>query len=163
MQPDSFLLYLEEDGLTDVMAARRQQNETAKPSRELYQRCVKTLVQAGDKPDDTFARSTGMPLEIMADRNPYAQRVGQPVGYQILFGNKPVSGALVRYWNRDLTNNLSEEQQRSDARGRVQFRLKPGKNMVSLVHMVPASDTAQARYQPADWHSYWGSLTFGSK
>ncbi|MBC7572047.1 MAG: DUF4198 domain-containing protein [Spirosoma sp.] len=163
MKADSFLLYLQEDGLTNVIAARKQRSETGKPSRELYQRCVKTLVQVGNKPDNTFAKPTGMPLEIMADKNPYSQRVGQPIGYRILFGNKPVSGALVRYWNRDLTNQLSEEKQRSDAQGRVQFALKPGKNMVSVVHMIPASDTAQARYQPANWHSYWGSLTFGSK
>ena len=163
MKADSFLLYLEEDGLSNVIAARKQRNEASKPSRELYQRCVKTLVQVGNKPDNTFAKPTGMPLEIMADKNPYAQRVGQPIGYQILFGDKPISGALVRYWNRDLKNELTEEKQRSDAQGRVQFLLKPGKNMVSVVHMVPASDTAQTRYQPADWHSYWSSLTFGNK
>jgi len=163
MKADSFLLYLEEDGLDAVIAARKQRGETATPSRELYQRCVKTLVQVGDKPDDTFAKPTGMPLEIRVDKNPYAQRVGQPLTYQVLFGQKPVAGALVRYWNRDLKNELSEERQRSDAQGRVQFALKAGRNMVSVVHMVPASDTAQTRYQPADWHSYWGSLTFGSR
>ena len=163
MKADSFLLYLEEDGLTNVITTRKQRGETEKPSRELYQRCVKTLVQVGDKTDNTFAKPTGMPLEIMVNKNPYTQRVGQSLTYQILFGQKPVSGALVRYWNRDLKNQLTEEKQRSDAQGRVQFTLKPGRNMVSLVHMVPASDTAQAKYQPADWHSYWGSLTFGSK
>ena len=163
MQADSFLLYLEEDGLDRVIAARKQRNDADKPSRELYQRCVKTLVQVGDKPDQTFAKSTGMPLEIMADKNPYAQRIGTPATFQILFAQKPVSGALVRYWNRDEANKLSEEKQRANAQGRVTFRLKTGRNMVSVVHMVPASDTAQARYQPADWHSYWGSLTFGSK
>lgn len=156
MKADSFRLYLEEDGLDNVIAARNQRGETTKPSRELYQRCVKTLVQVGDRPTGTFARNTGMPLEIIPVGNPYAQRPGQTADFRLLFMNKPLSGVLVRYWNRTATNQLSEEKQRSDARGRVRFRLRAGHNMVSVVRMIPAPDTAQA-----DWHSYWGSLTFG--
>lgn len=158
MKADSFQLYLAEDGLDNVLAARRQRSEMAKPSRELYQRCVKTLVQVGDKPTNTFAKNTGMPLEIIPVENPYAQRPGQMADFQLLFMNKPLPGALVRYWNRSTADQLWEEKQRSDARGRVRFRLRAGRNMVSVVRMVPAQDTAQA-----DWHSYWGSLTFGCR
>lgn len=173
MKADSFLLYLQEDGLDSVIAARKQRGETAKPSRELYQRCVKTLVQVGDKPTRTFAKNTGMPLEIMAVENPYAKRPGQPVDFQILFMNKPLSGALVRYWNRAVAGQSSqvtpanrpsyEEKQRSDAQGRVRFRLRAGSNMVSVVQMLPVQDTTSVEGSPADWHSYWGSLTFGSR
>ncbi|GAB3640890.1 hypothetical protein GCM10027423_15260 [Spirosoma arcticum] len=168
MKADSFLLYLEEDGLDNVIAARQQLGETTKPSRELYQRCVKTLVQVGSKPTGTFAKNTAMPLEIMAVENPYAKRPGQTANFQILFMNKPLSGALVRYWNRAATHQSAqtapadqppyEEKQRSDAQGRVRFRLRAGQNMVSVVRMIPAQDTASA-----DWHSYWGSLTFGNR
>lgn len=156
MKADSFQLYLEEDGLDNVIAARQQRGETAKPSRELYQRCVKTLVQVGDQPTGTFAKNTGIPLEITPVGNPYAQHPGQMADFQLLFMNKPLPGALVRYWNRSTTNQLLQEEQRSDGRGRVRFRLRAGSNMVSVVRMIPAQDTAQA-----DWHSYWGSLTFG--
>ena len=168
MKADSFLLYLEEDGLDNVIATRKQRGETSKPSRELYQRCVKTLVQVGNKPTSTFAKNTGMPLEIMPVGNPYAQRPGQTANFQILFMNKPLPGALVRYWNRTAADQLAgaipanqpyhEEKQRSDAQGRVRFRLRAGNNMVSVVQMTSAQDTTQA-----DWHSYWGSLTFGCR
>ena len=128
MKADSFLLYLEEDGLDNVIATRKQRGETTKPSRELYQRCVKTLVQVGDEPTRIFAKNTAMPLEIMVVENPYAKRPGQIVDFQILFMNKPLSGALVRYWNRAAAHQSAqaatanqpsyEEKQRSDGQGR---------------------------------------------
>lgn len=157
MKADSFLLYLKEDGLDNVITARKQRGETDKPSRELYQRCVKTLVQVGPKTDKTFAQHTGMMLEILPTKNPYDQRPGRLAEFKLVFDNKPLAGALVRYWNRDAANHLTEEKQRSDARGYARFRLRSGANMVSVVRMVPGTDTT------ADWHSYWGSLTFGSR
>ena len=159
MKADSFLLYLEEDGLDDVIAARKKLGETNKPSRELYQRCVKTLVQVGNPiTDNTFAKNTDMMLEIIPSQNPYNQHPGQTAEFRILFENKPLSGALVRYWNRDAANRLYEEKHRSNVQGLIQFRLRAGSNMVSLVHMVSEKDTTAA-----DWHSYWGSLTFGCR
>ena len=157
MKADSFLLYLEEDGLDNAIAIRKQRNETNKPSRELYQRCVKTLVQVGPKTDNTFAKNTGMMLEIIPTKNPYDQRPGQLAEFKLVFDSRPLAGALVRYWNRDGANHLTDEKQRSDAQGYARFRLRSGANMVSVVRMVPGQDTT------ADWHSYWGSLTFGCR
>ncbi|TAE25405.1 MAG: DUF4198 domain-containing protein [Cytophagales bacterium] len=170
MKADSFLLYLQEDGLDNVIAARKKLNEAdgQKRSRELYRRCVKTLIQVGDKPDNTFATNTGMPLEIIPAQNPYALKPGQMADFQVLFEQKPLPMALVRYWNRDAANQLHEVQQRSDAQGRVRFSLRAGRNMVSLVQMVPYTGAAQTGiekpdFPPVDWISYWGSLTFGCK
>ncbi len=159
MKADKFLLYLAEDGLDNVIEARKQQGQTNQPSREIYQRCVKTLVQVGSKPtDDVFAKNTGMPLEIIPAKNPYRQHPGQMATFQIMFENQPLPNALVRHWNRDTANRLTENKQRSDAQGRVNFRLRAGSNMVSVVRMIPAQDTTQA-----NWHSFWGSLTFGCR
>jgi uncharacterized GH25 family protein len=163
MRADSFLLYLKEDGLDNVISARQQQGTASKPSREMYQRCIKTLIQVGDKPDNTFAENTGMPLEIIPAQNPYAQRPGQIATFQVLYDNKPLPKALVRYWNRNGTNSLAQERQRSDGQGRVRFRMRAGNSMVSLVHMVPYVHADTTKPSPADWHSYWGSLTFGCR
>jgi uncharacterized GH25 family protein len=163
MRADSFLLYLKEDGLDNVISTRQQQGTASKPSREMYQRCVKTLIQVGDKSDNTFVENTGMPLEIIPAQNPYDQRPGQIATFQVLYGNKPLAKALVRYWNRNGSNPLSQERQRSDGQGRVRFRLRAGNNMVSLVHMTPYVRTDTTKPSPADWHSYWGSLTFGCR
>lgn len=158
MKADSFQLYLREDGLDNVIAARQERGETEKASRELYQRCAKTLVQVGTETDRTYAKNTGMPLEIIPARNPYDQRFGQVAEFQVLFIEKPVINALVRYWNRGVGNRLHEERQRTNSLGNVEFRLRPGQNMISVVHMIPAENRSQA-----DWHSYWGSLTFGCR
>ncbi|GAB3504218.1 hypothetical protein GCM10027341_34230 [Spirosoma knui] len=158
MKADSFLLYLQEDGLDLVIAARQQRGETDKPSRELYQRCAKTLVQVGTTTDRTFSKHTGMPIEIIPAKNPYDQRFGQMAEFKILFMDKPLEGVLVRYWTRTIANQVIEETQRTNALGDVSFRLRAGHCMISLVHMVPAADLKQA-----DWHSYWGSLTFGCR
>ena len=168
MRADSFLLYLKEDGLNNVIQARQQRGDNQKRSRELYQRCVKTLIQAGNRPDSTFAVNTGMPLEIIPAQNPYALKPGQSVSFQILFEQKPLPMVLVRYWNRTAANQLHQEQQRSDAQGRVRFNVRAGSNMVSLVRMIPHTGPDEvglppAGLPPADWISYWGSLTFGCR
>ena len=168
MAPDKFLAYLREDGLDNVLATRKQQGDDQKRSRELYRRCVKTLIQAGNQPRSTFAVNTGMPLEIIPMQNPYSLKLGQAVDFQVLFEQKPLPMALVRYWNRDAANKLYEEQQRTDAQGRVRFSLRAGSNMVSLVQMVPYIGIAQTGmekpdFPQADWISYWGSLTFGCR
>ena len=168
LAPDKFLEYLKEDGLDNVLAARKQQGDDQKRSRELYRRCVKTLIQVGNQPDSTFATNTGMPLEIIPVQNPYAQKPGQTVDFQVLFEQKLLPMALVSYWNRDAANKLHEERQRTDAQGRVRFSLRAGSSMVSLVQMVPYINVAQTGMEKpdfphADWISYWGSLTFGCR
>ena len=163
MRADSFLLYLKEDGLDNVILARKQHNDSQKRSREYYQRCVKTLIQVGDKSDSTFATNTGMPLEIIPAQNPYALKPGQSVSFQILFNQKPLPMALVRYWNRGSAYQLHQEQQRSDAQGRIRFQLRAGSNMVSLVRMIPYTGPDEPDLPQADWISYWGSLTFGCR
>ncbi|SOD97719.1 DUF4198 domain-containing protein [Spirosoma fluviale] len=165
MRADSFLLYLKEDGLDPVIQWRKQHNQTRKRSREFYRRCVKTLIQVGPLTtnDQTYSRNTGMPLEIIPAQNPYRLKPGGSLQLTVLFQNKPLAGALVRYWNRPSSqqsapSDFTEQQQQSDKNGQVRFAIKAGNNMVSLVQMVPYADTKQA-----DWQSYWGSLTFGCR
>lgn len=158
LDPTKFLAYLKEDGLENVIKARQEQGTTQKNGRELYRRCVKTLIQSGTQTDNTYALNTGLPIEIIPLQNPYATRSGQLLEFQILFENKPLVGALVRYWNKNAQNQLTTGKQSSDAQGRVKFRVRAGGNMVSAVQMVPHTNPDEA-----DWQSYWGSLTFGSR
>ncbi len=159
LKPKEFLAYLKEDGLDNVITAREKLGQTSKPSRELYRRCVKSLIQVGDQPDSTYARSTNLTLDITPTQNPYTLRQGQMAGFRVLFRGKPLANALVRYWaNPTATTKAVEAQQRSDADGRVQFKLIKGRNMVSTVLMIQNDEDTKDQ---ADWQSYWGSLTFG--
>ena len=166
LAPDKFLDYLREDGLDNVIALRKQRGDTAKPGRELYQRCAKTLIQVGDTPGKTVQQTANLPLDIVPVQNPYALKAGQRLGLQIRFLGKPLAAARVRYWVKNEAGNVQEEESRTDANGQVQFTLKSGQNMVSTVRMIPAEaglSTGQPAGQLAEWHSYWGSLTFGCR
>lgn len=148
--------YLRTEGLDNVAAFRRQRRDTLKAGRELYQRCVKTLIQVGKRTDDTYAINTGMRLEIIPTKNPYSQIASNQITFKVLFDNKPLSNALVLAWHK-VDGKTTHKKVRSDKNGNASFTIgQTGKWMISTVHMVPHTDLKQA-----DWQSYWGSYTFG--
>ncbi|MCE7073124.1 MULTISPECIES: DUF4198 domain-containing protein [Dyadobacter] len=148
--------YLRTEGLDHVAKLRQQRNDTLKAGREMYQRCVKTLIQVGKPTDETYAINTGMQLEIIPAKHPYAQSTKGSVTFKVLFGNKPLRNALVLAWHK-VKGKTTHESIRSDKDGNASFSIdQNGKWMISTVHMVPSNDPKQA-----DWQSYWGSYTFG--
>lgn len=156
LQAPQFNEYLRSEGLDHVAELRAQRNDTLKAGRELYQRCVKTLIQVGKRTDDAYAINTGMRLEITPAKNPYAQKAKGLIAFKVLFDNKPLSKALVLAWHK-VDGKTTHQTIRSDKDGNASFAIdQTGKWMISTVHMVPNSDSTQA-----DWQSYWGSYTFG--
>lgn len=156
LESDKFEAYLKEDGLEHIQEWRASKNKSKEKSREYYQRCARTLIQVGATKDQGYRASSGMVLEIVSQENPYLQKPGAPVHYQILYKNKPLAKALVRFWYRDPAGLVSEEKQRSDDEGKVSFELKKkGEYLVSVVWMEPWLDDNKA-----DVISTWGSLTF---
>ncbi|SEJ26652.1 Uncharacterized conserved protein, contains GH25 family domain [Dyadobacter koreensis] len=148
--------YLRTEGLDRIGKLRLQNRDTLKAGRELYQRCVKTLVQAGSKTDNSFAINTGMRLEIIPAKNPYDQKSKGPITFQVLFDDKPLTNALVLAWHM-VDGKTTHEKLRSDNTGHVEFPIdQTGKWMISTVHMIPNGNSKEA-----DWQSFWGSYTFG--
>ncbi|GGM90417.1 hypothetical protein GCM10010967_24290 [Dyadobacter beijingensis] len=156
LESEKFNEYLRTEGLDNVAKMRLEKGDTLKPGKELYQRCVKTLVQVGGKNDQTFALNTGMPLEIIPKTNPYSVTKSTPVTFKVLFEQKPVRNSLVLAWHI-VNGKATHESLRSNAHGEVVFPISnEGKWMISTVHMTPTNNSAEA-----DWQSYWGSYTFG--
>ena len=156
MEADKFNEYLKEDGISDILQRRKTRNELGKKSRELYQRCAKTLVQAGTKTDNTYKKNVGYLLEIIPLQNPYTLKPGQTLVVKILFKNKPLPNYAIRTWHKsNPTDKTTEQVVQTNAHGVAEFTLQKGIWMVSLVRMIPATDTLKADYQ-----SYWASLTF---
>lgn len=156
LEASAFNEYLRTEGLDHVAKLRAQHNDTLKAGRELYQRCVKTLIQVGKRTDDTYAINTGMRLEIIPAKNPYAQTAKSAITFKVLFDNKPLGNALVLAWHK-VNGTTTHLSLRSDQNGNVSFPVdKKGKWMISTVHMVANKESKQA-----DWQSYWGSYTFG--
>ena len=156
LEAQQFNEYLRTEGLDNVIKLREQSQDTLKAGREMYQRCVKTLLQVGDGPDDSYAINTGMRLEIMPVKNPYNQKSKEMASFKVLFDNKPLHNGLVLAWHK-LNGKTTHETLRSDINGQVTFRIDPvGKWMISTVHMIPSNNK-----KDADWQSFWGSYTFG--
>lgn len=148
--------YLRSEGLDNVIQLRIQRRDTLKTGRELYQRCVKTLVQVGGKTDESYAINTGMRLEIIPSQNPYAIRSDAQVTFKVLFDNVLLANALILAWHVD-KGKATHTKLRSNKKGEVTFSItKTGKWMISTVHMIATND-----HKTADWQSYWGSYTFG--
>lgn len=154
---DKFNAYLVEEGLDGVSALRAQRNETGASARELYSRCAKSLLLAGRPSLAQRDRALGFPLELVAERNPYLLRAGQQFPVRLIYQGQPLAGALVVAMNS--LDPSDKQALRTDAAGRVRFRLRPGGMwLVKAVHMV-----APAAGADADWESFWASLTFETR
>lgn len=149
---EKFNQYLKEEGLDAIAAQRAGRKPSDAAVRELFSRCAKSLVLAGEPAQGD--RALGFTLELVAERNPYALGAGEELPVRLTYENRPLAGALVVAMNR--LNPAEKVSARSGADGRVRFKLRPGGMwMIKAVHMIPAPAGANA-----EWHSYWASLTF---
>ena len=157
LSADRFHAYLHDEGLDFVKTQREKEGTASLPGRERYRRNVKTLilVDTAASTDRTYALTTGQHLELTPLQNPFAIRPGQALGLKVAFDGKPLGGALVKAWHKR-EGQLLTVRARTTAEGTVKLDLPfTGAWMLSVVHMVPATDTIDA-----DWDSYWGNLSF---
>ncbi|MBM3820481.1 MAG: DUF4198 domain-containing protein [Acidimicrobiia bacterium] len=150
---EKFTQYLKEEGLEAIAQARARRGQTG-PVRELFSRSAKSLIQSGPVKPADGDRVLGFPIELVAERNPYAMSAGQELPVRLTYENGPLAGALVVAVNR--ANPMQKLRARSGKDGRVRFTLPyTGVWLVKAVHMVEAPAGANA-----EWVSYWASLTF---
>jgi uncharacterized GH25 family protein len=154
LEAAKFEAYLKEEGLEAVIGARAKSGDSQKPSRELFSRSAKSLVEAGGEGSVGYDRVLGLTLELVPEKNPYAMKAGDALPVRLLYEGKPLPGALVIALSHD--DPETKVAQRTDADGRVTLRLaKEGAWLVKAVHMVPVTGSPNA-----DWRSIWASLTF---
>ena len=155
LSADKFHAYLHDEGLDEIVRQREAAGNATRPGRERYRRCVKALLRVGGQSDTTHSARTGQRLEIVPQNDPLATRAGAQFDFAITFDNRPVAGRLVKAWNKG-NNQTMIIRANTDRSGHVSFNLPyAGTWMISLVHMIPTTDTADA-----DWDSFWGNLTF---
>lgn len=156
LEAQKFNEYLAEDGLDSAAAYRRQYNETDSTGREYYQRSVKTIIQAGNKKDDTYKQETDLPVDIIPQQNPYALKNGDSLTLKVLFKKKPLANYKIRLWHKN-NSELTSENLKSNHKGEVKYKIKTsGEWMISTIAMERLTDD-----EKADWQSYWGSCTWG--
>ena len=134
--------------LVDRIAARAKRGDSQKPSREIYSRCAKSLLIAGDGAAK-FETPLGFRYEIVP-----LKMTADSIDVRLVYESKPLAGALVIAMHRD--DASLRLRARSDAKGRVAFKLpKRGVWLIKSVQMIPAPPASNA-----DWESLWASLTF---
>ncbi len=155
---EKFKAYLADEGLDAIIALRERGNETGSDVHESFARCAKSLLLVGAASETQSDRRLGFPLELVAERNPYALGADADLPVRLTFEDRPLAGALVVAMNK--SNGAERQAARTDADGRVHLSLKAqqqagGMWLIKAVHMVAAPADSGA-----EWSSYWASLTF---
>lgn len=148
--------YLKEDGIENIAQYRLVHGDTAKRSREFYQRCAKTLIQVGDMQTDAYAIETNMPLEITPLTNPYKLKKNDSIAFRFKFKGKPLVNQTVRSWCKSMDSLKVKAFYKTDTKGVALIPISErGEWMISMVRMELYSDTTKG-----DYESFWGSYTF---
>lgn len=146
--------YLKEDGIPDMLAARRRAGELGKPSRERYHKHVKAILQVGNARTSDFGATFGYPAELVPLSNPYEARVGQEIVFRCLVDGAPVARQYVISGSDAGTGTMRERGFRSDSAGEVHVPItRRGKWYVKFIRMDAVKDSV-------DYESKWASLTF---
>lgn len=154
LEAAKFEHYLRDEGLEYVAKIREERKETDKKGREVYSRCAKTLLRAGDDAKDGFDRVVGLRCELIPETNPFTAAPGDALTFRVVFDEKPLEKGLVVARSKAEPDHTVSG--RTDAAGRVKLTLdREGVWMVKCTHMVPApAETGM------DWESVWASVTF---
>jgi uncharacterized GH25 family protein len=150
--------YLRVEGLTPALLFRERTHRTSAEGSETYSRQAKTIIRVGDEPDPAPAvtQPLGLPLEIVPDVDPWAERCPRELPLHVLYRGRPLAGALVKL--TDLEHDANPiEMHLTDEKGRATFSVRElGAWLLNVIwtEVAPASSDA-------DFATTFSSLTFG--
>ncbi len=146
-----FDAYLKMEGLEHIV---QRYGRTRPPIREHYSRSAKALLALGAPDPAQTDRRLGLPLELVAAKNPYVPGAAQALPVQLLYQGRPLPDATVIAFNKAAPGD--KLRLRTDRDGRVVLTLeRSGVWLITSVHMRPAP-----KGSAANWESIWASLTF---
>jgi uncharacterized GH25 family protein len=156
LEAKEFNLYLREDGIPDVLEARRKDDELEKPARERYAKHVKALIQVGEARSDHFATELGYPAELVPLDNPYALASGRPLRVRTMVDGQAAANQFVLYGGRTPNGaRIDQRSVRSDSAGVARIPLRgPGVWYIKFINM------ARTPTDTVDYESKWATLTF---
>ena len=150
--------YLKHDGIPDILAARKKNNEHTKDVRERYSKHVRAVFQVGDKHSDDYKKPLDYPVELIPQQNPYALKVGGTITVLCLLDGKPIANQFVMAGWESSDSKTHAINVRSDSNGLARIRLAgAGKWFIKFIHMTPISEPN------LNYESKWASLTFEIK
>lgn len=158
LKAKDFNEYLNEDGIPDILAERKNKKELTKDVRERYSKHVKTIFQAGGKQTDNFKAALGYPVEIVPVTNPYSLKRGNTFEFQCFKDGKPLANQFVMTGRDENGKLVIGKNIRTDKNGLAKIKLDGvGKWYVKFINMTRLNDP-QINYE-----SKWATLTFEIK
>ena len=156
LEAKDFNLYLRDDGIPDVLEARRKGGELDRAARERYSKHVKALIQVGAERSNHFATELGYPAELVPLDNPYALNSGRTLQVRTLVDGQVAPNQYVLYGGRTPNGGrIAQRSVRSDSNGVARIALRSrGTWYIKFISMAPVQgDTV-------DYESKWATLTF---
>jgi hypothetical protein len=154
LRAEDFNAYLEEDGLPDVLEARRRDGDLGKGARERYSKHVKAVFQVGQARSDRFSTVLGYPAEIVPLENPYAIGRGSTLRVRCLVDGRPIGNQTVLWGGEKDGQAFAQRDARTDADGVATVTFETaGRWYVKFIRMVRATQAG------LDYESKWATLT----
>ena len=152
-----FNTYLADDGIPDVLAARKKSSELGKDATERYAKHIKAILQVGSTRTSDYSTVLGYPAELIPLDNPYALRAGSTLRVRTMVDGKAVGNQLVVAGGRTRNGKRQTEKRvRSDAGGIARIKLPAGGQWyVKFINMTPYKGA-----EKIDYESKWATLTF---
>ncbi|MDE1146310.1 MAG: DUF4198 domain-containing protein [Azospirillaceae bacterium] len=154
--------YLVAEGLTPALDLRQRGRRMDADGSENYSRRAKALAQVGpvlearNGETDPVTRPLGLTLEIVPERNPYAEPRAADLPVRVYYRGQPLAGALVKL--TDLAHDSEPaESHRTDADGRARFQApSAGDWLLNVIWTRPQPADAET-----DFDTVFSSLMFG--
>ena len=156
LEAKDFNQYLSDDGIPDVLEARRRAGALRTPAKERYHKHIKTLLQVGTTRSNGYGIELGYPAELIPLENPYALRPGATLSLRCLVDGKPAPNQFVQVGGRTVSGGrIPPRGLRADSAGIVRVPLR-----VAGVWYVKFINMTRQTADTVDYESKWASLTF---
>ena len=152
-----FERFARKEGNAWLLDAHNQRGLPRKDVTEAYTRYAKALVLVGDgEGRDEWA---GMPLEIVAETNPYADSSSGTISVRLLWNGQGMAGKQISIFRKHGGCEAKRTAVLTDTDGRASIPREPGgRFLLNSVHVV--EPPAASKNTRAMWQSFWASTTF---
>lgn len=155
---EKFQSFATNKGFHNAEEAHREMGIEFENFDEGYTRFSKTLISQGHGigQDSEF----GFETELVAQKNPYTDDLSSGMPVLLLYQGAPKTNAMVQFFARDDSGNVSKTNLMTDTAGIVVLHTQAGHDyMLDAVTFRAPSEQLLERMD-VDWETLWANLTF---
>src|SRR6185436_6578504 len=147
--------YLTREGIEDILAQRRKNNQLSKDVHARYSNDVRAIFQVGNKLTDHYQRRLNHPVDLVPQQNPYSLTVGQTFAVLCIVEGRPIANQLVTAGWESRDGKIHMLNTRTAGDGIARFKLGgEGKWYVKMIQMK------QVTLPNVNYESNLATLTF---